>query len=212
MDRPLQLIVNADDAGIDPARNEGILECFENGIVRSATALVNGRAFGEISLYARAHPELGLGLHFNLTDGQPSGPASRTLASQGIFRPKREVWQAAWAGLLDPEEVAAEFRSQLDRFLETGLTPTHFDGHNHVHVFPGVLEACLMVLRDFPQIRRLRLPREILAALPGPLPSDGVPAPADQELSGPAKALRAAGHPKAAFFRNLADRAAARVP
>ena len=44
------LVVNADDAGVDPARNRGILRAASKGLVRSASVLVNSSAARAVSL------------------------------------------------------------------------------------------------------------------------------------------------------------------
>ena len=41
-----RLIINADDLGADEARNEGIFEAIEAGVVTSASLLPNGPALG----------------------------------------------------------------------------------------------------------------------------------------------------------------------
>ncbi|MDA1140889.1 MAG: ChbG/HpnK family deacetylase [Planctomycetota bacterium] len=199
-----QIIFNADDAGIDEQRNEGIIRAFQAGCVRSTTAIVNGRAFKQIVSIARAEPGLGLGLHLNLTDGRPLSQA-KSLAPSGIFKPKRELWSQAWHGRIVQEEVAAEFRAQIEAFLETGLVPTHLDGHNHIHVFPGVWEVLMRVMNEFPVIRGVRLPRESGAVIHNETGSDGVPEIRPAELSEGGIELERAGHRKAAFFRTLAD-------
>ena len=40
-----QLIVNADDLGLTPAVNRGVVRAFQDGIVTSASLLVTGSAF-----------------------------------------------------------------------------------------------------------------------------------------------------------------------
>ena len=52
-----------------------------------------------------------------------------------------------------------ELRNQVRRFLDAGLTPTHFDTHKHVHCLPGILEALLEVAAEF-GIDKVRLPVE----------------------------------------------------
>ncbi|MBI3269054.1 MAG: ChbG/HpnK family deacetylase [Planctomycetes bacterium] len=159
------LVVNADDAGVDAARNEGIIEAFERGLVRSASALVNFPAFDEIAAFARARHDFGLGLHFNLSEGTPLASGHRTLVgSDGRFQGKEEFWRLAEAGELEPEEVAAELAAQWARFLASGLTPTHLDGHHHAHVSPPAVAA---LAEAAPMgLRWIRLPLEVHARRP----------------------------------------------
>ena len=63
-----QLIVNADDLGLTPGVNRGILRAFRDGIVTSASLLVTGSAFEEAVTLARQNPELDVGLHLALVE------------------------------------------------------------------------------------------------------------------------------------------------
>src|SRR5947208_2483392 len=62
------LIVNADDFGLSPETNRGIIEAHERGIVTSASLMVRGAAVEEAALYARALPTIGVGLHVDLCE------------------------------------------------------------------------------------------------------------------------------------------------
>ena len=44
MTRPAQLIITADDLGIDPRRDDGILEAWTRGAITQASLLVGGKA------------------------------------------------------------------------------------------------------------------------------------------------------------------------
>ena len=63
-----QLIVNADDLGLTPGVNRGILRAFQDGIVTSASLLVTGSAFEEAVALAWQNPELDVGLHLTLVE------------------------------------------------------------------------------------------------------------------------------------------------
>ena len=65
-----QLIVNADDLGLTPGVNRGILRAFQDGIVTSASLLVTGSAFEDAVALARQNPDLDVGLHLTLVEEQ----------------------------------------------------------------------------------------------------------------------------------------------
>jgi predicted glycoside hydrolase/deacetylase ChbG (UPF0249 family) len=82
------LVVNADDLGYDPEIDRGILEAHANGIVTSATAMVE-TAFAGAALRA-APGTLGIGLHAVLDPGAGRGTAEAALRRQlGLFRDLR---------------------------------------------------------------------------------------------------------------------------
>jgi predicted glycoside hydrolase/deacetylase ChbG (UPF0249 family) len=69
-----QLIVNADDFGLSPGVNRGILEAHEKRIVTSTSLMANTPGFDDAVRLARSAPDLGVGFHFNLTYGVPLSP------------------------------------------------------------------------------------------------------------------------------------------
>lgn len=156
-----RLVLNADDAGIDVPRNEGILLAHTAGVLRSATALTTAPAFADFVDRARGAPRLGVGVHLNLSECCP--PATPR-GVPGAFVDKERLWARAEAGALDTADIAAEFAAQLERALAAGLRPTHVDGHNHVHVFPCVAAALDRLEARFPFVARRRVPREFEGA------------------------------------------------
>ncbi len=137
-----QLIVNADDLGLSPGVNRGIAEAHRRGIVTSATLLVNQPAAAAGLELTRGLPELGVGLHLNLTGGFPvSDPAGvpSLLNEKGAFLGPSN---ANFARRRDAE-IRTELQAQVDAFLASGRKPTHLDSHHHIHRHPKVLEVVM---------------------------------------------------------------------
>ena len=115
-----RLIVNADDFGQSAGVNRGIITAHEQGIVTSASLMVRWPAAREAAAYARAHPELSLGLHVDLGEWA---------CRDGSWVARYEV-----VPVHDRDAVAAEVLRQLDEFHRlAGKDPTHLDAHQHVH-------------------------------------------------------------------------------
>jgi chitin disaccharide deacetylase len=127
------LIINADDLGYDPAVTRGILRAMQEGVVSSATFLVN-TPYAEAA--AREARGLAIGLHLNLARGLPVWPAFPSDYLEG------GSFSEALAPLMTPEVVEAEALAQLER-LEAllGQQATHLDVHKHLHRHPNVLEG-----------------------------------------------------------------------
>jgi predicted glycoside hydrolase/deacetylase ChbG (UPF0249 family) len=71
------LIVNADDLGLSEAVNEGVFAAHEVGIVTSASLMV-GRPAAPAAVAALAeHPELAVGLHLEVEEGEFRGQLDR---------------------------------------------------------------------------------------------------------------------------------------
>ena len=64
-------IVVADDFGLSPGVNHGIVEAYEKGIVTTAALLANRPGFDDAVHRLKEHPGLAIGLHISLTLGRP---------------------------------------------------------------------------------------------------------------------------------------------
>jgi chitin disaccharide deacetylase len=114
------LIVYANDFGLSFGVNRGIIEAHESGIVTSASLMVRWPAAATAAAYAREHPSLGLGLHFDL--------------GEWVYR--EGIWTTVYEGVPtdDHTAVAEEATRQLAVFRRLlGRDPTHIDSHQHVH-------------------------------------------------------------------------------
>ncbi|WP_244221697.1 carbohydrate deacetylase [Corallococcus exercitus] len=156
------LIINADDLGYDPGITRGILHALREGVVSSATLLVNAPDSEHAARQARG---LAIGLHLNLDRGPPVDP--------GFPRGWRTVdggLAGARVGELPADVVEAEALAQLERLERLlGQAATHLDVHKHLHRHPQVLEGLSRVAR------RAGLPvRSIDAAMRGALRARGV--------------------------------------
>ena len=145
------LIVNADDLGWTEGVNRGIAEAHRNGIVTSASLLANGAAFREAVELVKSHPSLGIGVHLNLSDGAPvSGRDSvpSLVNGNGAFDggPESLLLKLATRGLA-VAEVEIEWDAQIRRVRDSGIVPTHLDGHKHVHMLPGLFEIALRLAK-----------------------------------------------------------------
>lgn len=154
------LIVNADDFNSDPGRNRGILEARREGILTSTTALMNLPWAAGVAEELKIAFGDAVGVHLNLTEGRPLVAGTRTLcAAGGNFFPKPQAWRRALLRRYDLQEVAEEFSAQVEYALALGITPSHLDGNNHLHIFPGIARVTAQVARRY-EISRVRWPRE----------------------------------------------------
>lgn len=142
------MIVNADDFGQSPGVNRGIIEAHARGIVTSASLMVRWPAAAEAAAYAREHPSLSLGLHFDFAEW-----ACRKGKWLKLYEVVRED---------DIDAVAEEASRQLAAFRRlVANDPTHLDSHQHAHrdksLRPTFLEIARRLgvpLRSFsPEVR-----------------------------------------------------------
>ena len=149
------LIVNADDYGLVASVSAGIRRAHLHGIVTSTTAMLNmPDAAPALRLAQELCPDLGLGVHLNLTAGMLLLPAAQLpvllrLCEDGRF-PREPALRAA-AAHLPIGEVTAEWRGQIERFIHlTGRAPDHLDSHHHASylTFP-FFETMLALAADY---------------------------------------------------------------
>ena len=125
------LIINSDDFGLSKSVNRGIIESFYNGTVSSTTMMVNMPGFEDGVKLAEKEPNLGVGLHFNLSYGRPltnHKEVSSLVDRNGDFNYQTEgskEWRA--------EDVLKELKAQWDQLISSGLKPSHIDSHHLIH-------------------------------------------------------------------------------
>jgi predicted glycoside hydrolase/deacetylase ChbG (UPF0249 family) len=148
------LIVCADDYGIAPAVDAAIRELIADRRL-SATSCMSAMpgwraAAGALQQITR-RAAADVGLHLILTD---QAPASRgvALAHDGRLPPLSRLLPRALARRLPTAAVRDELRAQLDAFEDAwGAPPDHLDGHQHVHLLPGVRDLVVdEILRRYP--------------------------------------------------------------
>ncbi len=145
------LIVNADDLGWTEGVNRGIADAHRRGLVTSTSLLANGRAFSSALAVSHEYPELGIGVHLNLSDGPPTAEPSRVaglLNVAGQLEGSPESLLLRIAGRqLRLAEVEREWEAQIAKIKAAGISPTHLDGHKHVHMLPGLFEVALRLAK-----------------------------------------------------------------
>lgn len=130
-----KLIANADDFGLTKGVNAGTVKAFKDGIVCSATLMVNGEAAEEAFQLAKENPGLGVGIHLVLTYGKPISKNLKNIVDANGNFLKQSVLRNME---IDLKEVEVEFRAQIEKFISNGMTPTHIDSHHHVHMIAEI--------------------------------------------------------------------------
>jgi predicted glycoside hydrolase/deacetylase ChbG (UPF0249 family) len=159
-----RLIVNADDLGADEARNAGIFDAVEAGAVTAVSILVNGPAFPDAlrRIAATACSDISFGIHLNLTEGTPLTPVPARLKDRdGRFPGKKEAHRRLLImGNRDLEDaIGREFAAQIGALRDAGVPIDHLDGHQHIHIFPAVIESSVRAAGEF-GIPWIRIPEE----------------------------------------------------
>jgi hopanoid biosynthesis associated protein HpnK len=142
-----RLIVNADDFGRRPEINEAVVAAHRDGILTTASLMVNEPAAEMAVAAARELPGLGVGLHLTLVGGRA---AQAPAEAPGLVNPEGRLEEnPVRAGfryffIRDlREQLRSEIAAQFQRFAATGLTLDHLNGHLNIHLHPVVFGLLL---------------------------------------------------------------------
>ena len=147
-----QLIITADDFGAGPAVDDGVLEGIRAGMVNTVSALANypGSVQAITELHAQ-HPEVGVGVHLNLTSGRPLLPPSLLggiCDPQGNFQGLSRLLERL--DYLDLTAIRRELRGQVERLASTGVPIDHLSSHHNVlAIYPPFLDIMAQLAEEY---------------------------------------------------------------
>jgi hopanoid biosynthesis associated protein HpnK len=158
-----RLIVNADDFGRSRSINNAVIRAHREGILTTASLMVNELSCAEAVELAKQNPQLGVGLHLTLLMGHsalPHGEIPGLVNEAGEFLndPVKVGFKYFFKRGLR-EQLRKEIRAQFSRFRATGLPLDHVNGHLHLHLHPTVF-GILMEDAGTLGIERMRLTRD----------------------------------------------------
>ena len=148
-----KLIVNADDFGITKCISDKIIDTFKIGNLSSTSLMVNTPASEYAINLAKNNPELGLGLHFNLTEGRALSGASSITDPNGIFFNKMRLNLLETLRIIDLKDIQNELNMQFEYITDAGLSPSHIDSHQHIHMNPRIFK----IVADFAKEKNISI-------------------------------------------------------
>jgi chitin disaccharide deacetylase len=154
-----RLIVNADDFGRSPSINRAVIQAHREGILTTASLMVNEPACDEAVALARDNPRLGVGLHLTLLCGKSAlshdqipglvdreGHFSNNPAGAGFRYFARPCLR---------DQLRAEVAAQFEKFHATGLPFDKVDGHLHLHLHPTIFPMVMEQVEKY-HVRQVR--------------------------------------------------------
>lgn len=160
-----ELIVNADDFGLSSGANRAVIVAWREGVLTSASLMVNGAAVAEAVELAHANPALQVGLHLTLVQGKATGTYGgfpSLTDKEGLF-PDDPVMAGIRYFFLKSlrRQLQSEIEGQITKFVATGIPLSHIDGHLNIHMHPTVFDILRSLMPKY-GIRTFRLSRERL--------------------------------------------------
>jgi hopanoid biosynthesis associated protein HpnK len=159
-----RLIVNADDFGRSHSINEAVVRAHREGILTSASLMVNEVAFDEAVAIAKQNSKLGVGLHLTLLCGHSALAYERI---PGLVNERGEFTNNPVAAGMKyflrrdlRAQLEAEIEAQFEKFRATGLKLDHVNGHLHLHLHPAVFAILARHAKEW-NITHLRFTRDL---------------------------------------------------
>ncbi len=154
----MKLIINADDFGYTPGTSLAICDLAKTGAITSTTVMANLPSAAE-AVRLLKYPNLGIGLHFNLTEGRPlcdPNDIPGLVDADGYFAGQSSIQARARQAQINPEEVYKELSAQYYQLYGiVGDRLDHLDSHQGVNKNCVVNQALLRFgkLNRIPAIR-----------------------------------------------------------
>jgi predicted glycoside hydrolase/deacetylase ChbG (UPF0249 family) len=159
--------------GLHADIDRGVEAAHRQGIVTSASISAVGSSFEQAVELCRRNPRLDVGVHLTLVGERPLTDPRRLgdlVTEDGRFVDRHPALVSRALTLrLDREAVTRELEAQIEKVERAGIRPTHLDGHQHVHLLPGVWPAVVGLARKH-GIQWVRVPAfaPLAAGPPGP--------------------------------------------
>jgi hypothetical protein len=149
------LIVHADDLAVAHSVDTASFDALDKHAITSASVMVPCPWLSEVAAYAKAHPDVDLGLHLTLTSEWKIyrwGPVESRDKVRSLLDPSGYLWIEAAPALqsIKAEEAESEIRAQVGRAIAAGIRPTHLDSHMGVlFLRPDLFAAYVKVAHEY---------------------------------------------------------------
>jgi predicted glycoside hydrolase/deacetylase ChbG (UPF0249 family) len=159
-----RIILTADDLGIDPNINKGIIECFHHGFLCSTALLMNAPFTEEGIQLAKQNPGLETGIHLSVVEGISLRAKKSSITDEISYfgdicltRNWKEFIKKYFAGRINYAELEEEFELQICRFLGHFQSIPFLNGTQHMHILPKVWKIVLKLAIKY-NIKAIRTP------------------------------------------------------
>lgn len=140
------MIICADDYGISPAVNAGIIELVERKRISAVSCMMVGPYVSEAMEELKSlRAEVDIGLHLVLTKETPLVPKQKKTSipdDHENFLSFNKLLTNSFCKLINYDSVFKEVVGQINCFMEYfGRYPDYIDGHQHIQQLPVIRNA-----------------------------------------------------------------------
>lgn len=146
-----KIIINADDFGLSENINLGIIEAAKKGKLKSVSVVTCGRFFSKYIKILK-DLELDLGVHLTITQESPLTEPKKIhsiVNSSGKFFDMHEFIWRYFCGKIDFGHIYLEWINQIQNLIRHDIIPIHMDGHQHLHILPGIIKIAKRLKSEY---------------------------------------------------------------
>ena len=147
-----KVIITADDLGINEATNLAVKESFDAGLLKSSCIMANGSAFDDaVEKVVKQCPGLDIGIHLDIIEGK-----ALSVSGKSPLTDKEGKFNNSYIQMLlksyDKEflkTVETEFRSQINKAVNSGIKIVFINTHVHTHSIPAIFEITAKLAAEY---------------------------------------------------------------
>lgn len=145
------MVVNADDFGFFNRVSEAIVDAADKGRVTATGVMANGPVVEKWTDPLKKISNLSIGVHLNSTLGRPltARMGDWLKFNKGLFASKEKMMSAIAFKKLPKSILLNEWREQIIRCKELGLQISFINSHEHIHMFPLLLQSVRRLAMEF---------------------------------------------------------------
>ena len=149
------LIIHADDLAVAHSEDAASFDALDKHVATSASIMVPCPWLTEVGAYAKAHPDVDLGLHLTLTAEWKTdrwGPVESKDKVPSLLDPDGYFWPEVAPAVqhIKAEDAEREIRAQVEHAIVMGIHPTHLDSHMGVlFARPDLMAVYVKVAHDY---------------------------------------------------------------
>ena len=149
---PNNLIVNADDLGLNLSVNKAILFCYTHGYINSTSLLTNTIYWDDTIDLIYNNPFIkNIGVHINFAEDKPitnfSHQAYLDECGNWDLRNTRKILN--YFDAATKLSFLKEIYAQIDKALSSKISITHLDSHYHLHTQPCFYKLFLQAAKHY---------------------------------------------------------------
>ncbi|MBI2064481.1 MAG: ChbG/HpnK family deacetylase [Candidatus Yanofskybacteria bacterium] len=155
------IFIVADDLGLSPGINEGIVYLLKNSFISGASLMANGMAFDDAVRRCSEIGFLNIGVHLVLVEEKP-------LVLKTFPKDHRVFFFKYILGLIRKNDIEKELEAQINKCLKAQINLRFINSHQHLHLLPGIMDIIISLAKKY-EIPYIRIVNEPLNTAGGPL-------------------------------------------